>query len=414
MKKFLAIALVLMLALGMCTACGSSDDSAATDAGTSYAGQGTAVEGTTIKIGVFEPSTGENGGGGLQEILGIRYAHSLNNTITIDGTEYDIELVEVDNQSDKTAAVTAAQSLISSGVSAVVGTYGSGVAIAAGQTFADACVPAMGTSCTNPQVTLGNDFYFRVCFLEPFQGTVMASYAIDEGYTKAAIISQNGDDYSTGLAGFFKSAFEELGGTIVSEQVYQTNESDFNAVLTSIKGAEPDVVFCPSSIVTAPLVLTQARALGIEAVFMAGDTWENESLVKAAGDAAEGIVFSTFFDENDTENPVAAEFVSGFKAYLNENADALAANGGTDGVAAVSALGYDAYMAVYNAIQSLDGKGLESITSGDIRDVIPTVDYDGVTGNITFDENGDANKDIAYIKTVVDGKITFLRTQEAK
>ena len=413
MKKFLAIALALMLALCVFAGCGGGEE-ATVDEAAGYAGQGTAVEGTTIKIGVFEPSTGENGGGGLQEIQGIRYAHSLNSTVTIDGVEYAIELVEVDNQSDKTAAVTAAQSLISSGVVAVVGTYGSGVAIAAGSTFADACVPAMGTSCTNPQVTLGNDFYFRVCFLEPFQGTVMASYAIDEGYTTAAIISQNGDDYSTGLAGFFKEAFTGLGGEVVSEQTYQTNESDFNAILTSIKESNPDVIFCPSSITTAPLVLQQAEALGIEAVFMAGDTWENESMITAAGTAAEGIVFSTFFDENDTANPVAAEFVPGFKAYLNENPDALAANGGTDGVAAVSALGYDAYMAVYTAIQSLDGMGLETITSGDIRDAIPAVNYDGVTGNITFDENGDANKEIAYIKTVKDGKITFLRTQEAK
>ena len=412
MKKFLAIALVMMLAVCAFAGCGGGDEATTEDV--SYAGQGTAVEGNVIKIGVFEPTTGENGGGGMQEVLGIRYAHSLNDTITIDGTEYSIELVEVDNQSDKTAAVTAAQSLINDGVAAVIGTYGSGVAIAAGQTFADAKVAAMGTSCTNPQVTLGNDFYFRVCFLEPFQGKVVASYAIDEGYTTAAIISQNGDDYSTGLAGFFKESFTALGGEIVSEQVYQTNESDFNAILTSIKEANPDVVFCPSSIVTAPLVLEQARALGIESIFMAGDTWENESIINAAGEASEGIVFTTFFDENDTENPVASEFVKGFKEYLNSDSKNLTWNGGSDGVAAVSALGYDAYMAVYTAIQSLDGQGLEQITSGDIRDAIPAVNYDGVTGNITFNENGDANKTIAYVKTVKDGKITFLRTQEAK
>ena len=413
MKKFLAIALVMMLAVCAFAGCGGGGDEATTE-DVSYAGQGTAVEGNVIKIGVFEPTTGENGGGGMQEVLGIRYAHSLNDTITIDGTEYSIELVEVDNQSDKTAAVTAAQSLINDGVAAVIGTYGSGVAIAAGQTFADAKVAAMGTSCTNPQVTLGNDFYFRVCFLEPFQGKVVASYAIDEGYTTAAIISQNGDDYSTGLAGFFKESFTALGGEIVSEQVYQTNESDFNAILTSIKEANPDVVFCPSSIVTAPLVLEQARALGIESIFMAGDTWENESIINAAGEASEGIVFTTFFDENDTENPVASEFVKGFKEYLNGDSKNLTWNGGSDGVAAVSALGYDAYMAVYTAIQSLDGQGLEQITSGDIRDAIPAVNYDGVTGNITFNENGDANKTIAYVKTVKDSKITFLRTQEAK
>ncbi|MBR3993107.1 MAG: ABC transporter substrate-binding protein, partial [Anaerotignum sp.] len=259
-------------------ACGGGSDAPADSAVA-----GTAISGDTIKIGVFEPTTGENGGGGMQEVLGIRYANTVAPTVDINGTTYNIELVEVDNQSDKTAAVTAAQSLISSGVVGVLGSYGSGVSIAAGQTFAEAGVPAIGCSCTNPQVTLGNDFYFRTCFLDPFQGTVMASYAIDEGFTKAAIISQNGDDYSTGLAGFFKTAFESLGGTIVSEQTYQTNESDFNAILTTIKEAAPDVVFCPSSITTAPLVLQQAEALGIEAVFMAGDTWENESMITAAG-----------------------------------------------------------------------------------------------------------------------------------
>lgn len=158
----------------------------------------------------------------MQEVLGVRYANSLYPTVEINGTTYTIALKEVDNQSDKAAAVTAAQSLISQKVVAVIGSYGSGVSIAAGETFQSAGVPAVGCSCTNPQVTLGNDFYFRACFLDPFQGTVMANYAIDEGYTTAAVISQNGDDYSTGLAGFFKQAYESLGGTIVADETYQT------------------------------------------------------------------------------------------------------------------------------------------------------------------------------------------------
>jgi len=360
-----------------------------------------------IKIGVFEPTTGENGGGGAQEVLGARYANKIYNTVEINGTTYEIELVEVDNQSDKTAAVTAAQSLISSGVMAVVGSYGSGVSIAAGETFAEAQVAAIGASCTNPQVTLGNDYYFRVCFLDPFQGTVMASYAIDNGYTKAAVISQNGDDYSTGLAEYFKIAFTGLGGEIVADETYQTNESDFNAILTTVKAASPDVIFVPSSITTASLILPQAQAAGVEAVIMAGDTWENESIIS---DAAEGVVFSTFFDENDTENTVAADFVKGFKEYLAGDSAAYTLNGNTDGVAAVSALGYDAYMVIYEALKNFDG---EELTSAALRDAIAAVSYDGVTGSITFDENGDANKDLAYIKTVKDGKFVFVKTQEA-
>lgn len=413
MKKVFALALASVMTLSL-AACGGGND-AQGEAGNegSTAAAGTAISGDTISIGVFEPTTGENGGGGMQEVLGIRYANQVAPTVDINGTTYNIKLVEVDNQSDKTAAVTAAQSLISSGVVGVIGSYGSGVAIAAGQTFADAAVPAIGCSCTNPQVTLGNDFYFRTCFLDPFQGTVMASYAIDQGYQTAALISQNGDDYSTGLAAFFKQAFEGMGGTIVADETYQTNESDFNAILTSVKTANPDCVFIPSSIATATLILPQAKANGITAQIIASDTWENESIIKAAGDAAEGVAFSTFFDENDEANPIAKEFVTGFKEYLNSDPQNLTLNGGTDGVAAVSALGYDAYMAMYNALQALDGTEGE-LTSVSIRDALVNVAFDGVTGSISFDENGDAKKNVAYIKQVKDGKFEFLKTQSAE
>ena len=424
MKKILASIVAGVMVFACLTGCGAKEEvkeataaveeakeevkEGAEDVAEAVAG-GTAVADGVIKIGIFEPTTGENGGGGAQEVLGARYANKVYNTVDINGTTYEIQLVEVDNQSDKTAAVTAAQSLISSGVVAVIGSYGSGVSIAAGETFAQAQVPAVGASCTNPQVTLGNDYYFRVCFLDPFQGTVMASYAYDNGYTKAAVISQNGDDYSTGLAEYFKIAFTGLGGEIVADETYQTNESDFNAILTTVKAASPDVIFVPSSITTATLILPQAKAAGVEAVIMAGDTWENESIIS---DAAEGVVFSTFFDENDTDNTIAADFVKGFKEYLGSDSQAFTLNGNTDGVAAVSALGYDAYMVIYEALKSLDGTEGE-ITSAAIRDAIAAVSCNGVTGSISFDENGDANKDLAYIKTVQDGKFVFVKTQEA-
>lgn len=414
MKKLFALAMASVMTLSL-AACGggAQEQGGETNEGGGAAVAGTAISGDTISLGVFEPTTGENGGGGMQEVLGIRYANQVAPTVDINGTTYNIKLVEVDNQSDKTAAVTAAQSLISSGVVGVIGSYGSGVSIAAGQTFADAGVPAVGCSCTNPQVTLGNDFYFRTCFLDPFQGTVMASYAMDQGYQTAALISQNGDDYSTGLAAFFKQAFTDLGGTIVAEETYQTNESDFNAILTSVKNANPDCIFVPSSIATATLILPQAKANGITAQIIASDTWENESIIKAAGDAAEGVALSTFFDENDESNPVAKEFVTGFKEYLNSDPQNLTLNGGTDGVAAVSALGYDAYMAMYNALAALDGTEGD-LTSVSVRDAMVNVAFDGVTGSISFDENGDAKKNVAYIKQVKDGKFEFLKTQSAE
>lgn len=401
MKKFIALALASVMTFSLAACGGGGDDAAAA---------GTPISGDTIKIGVFEPTTGENGGGGMQEVLGIRYANTVAPTVDINGTTYNIELVEVDNQSDKTAAVTAAQSLISSGVVGVLGSYGSGVSIAAGQTFADAGVPAIGCSCTNPQVTAGNDFYFRTCFLDPFQGTVMASYAYDQGYKTAAVISQNGDDYSTGLAAYFKQAFEALEGTIVADETYQTNESDFNAILTSVKNSGAECVFIPCSIATATLILPQAQANGVTAHILGSDTWENESIVMAAGAAAEGVTFSTFFDENDESTPMAKDFVNGFKAFLNEDPQRVTLNGGTDGVAAVSALGYDAYMTMYHALKDLDGVEGD-LTSVNVRDALVNVNFDGVTGNITFDEVGDANKDAAYLKRVEGGKFVYVKKQ---
>lgn len=406
MRKLSLLLVIILVVSAFLVGCGGGGVTDEQDS------TGIAIDGNVIKIGVFEPTTGENGGGGMQEVLGIRYANQLMPTIDINGVTYDIELVEVDNQSDKAAAVTAAQSLISQGVVAVIGSYGSGVSIAAGETFAGNSIPAVGCSCTNPQVTLGNDFYFRACFLDPFQGTVMASYSMDEGFQNAAVISQNGDDYSTGLAGYFKKSFEQLGGTIVADETYQTNESDFNAILTKIKSANPDCIFIPSSINTASLILPQITANGIEAKVLAGDTWENASIISKDG---VGVAFSTFFDENDENNPVAAEFVEGFKEYLNSDPHNITFNANTDTVAAVSALGYDSYLAIYEALKSLDGQETE-ITSVTIRDALVTVGFDGVTGHIAFDENGDAIKDTAYIKTIDENSLDtkefkFIKTQ---
>ena len=364
----------------------------------SLAGCGKKTEEKVIKIGVFEPTTGENGGGGFQEVLGIRYAREMHPTVTINGEEYQVELVEVDNKSDKTEAVNAAQKLVSEKVSVVLGSYGSGVSIAAGQIFADAKIPAIGCSCTNPQVTEGNDYYFRVCFIDPFQGTVMANYAFQNGAKSAAVITQLGDDYSSGLGSFFKDAFAKLGGEIVSEEQFQTNQTDFKAILTNIKAANPDIIFAPSSITTAPLIIKQARELGITATIAAGDTWENSTIIENAGKDAEGVVLSTFFDEAEPANDEAAAFIKGFKEYLVKNKQ-------EDIIPAVSALGYDSYLAAIKAIETAN-----STDTTAIRDALKGVQIDGVTGSITFNETGDANKDIAFIKTIKDGRFQVLTT----
>ena len=391
MKKVLSVILAAVLTLSL-IACGNKQSTTTTNA------SGEKV----IKIGVFEPQTGENGGGGIQEVYGIRYANMIYNKINIGGEDYKVELFEVDNKSDKTEAVNAAQKLIAEKVVAVCGSYGSGVSIAAGEYFKEAKIPAMGCSCTNPQVTNGNEYYFRTCFLDPFQGTVMASYCKNHGYSKVAVITQLGDDYSEGLGNFFVKACEGNGIEVVAQEKFQTNEQDFKAILTNIKGADPQFLFAPSSIATAPLILSQARELGIECQIGAGDTWENGTIIENAHGAAEGAVVTTFYEANPaTATGEEAIFLNG-NGVVNGFSNYLTSIGQPKDIPAVSALGYDAYLAVFKAIEAAG-----SIDGNAIREALTKLSFTGVTGDISFNSDGDANKNAAYVKEVENGSFVF-------
>jgi branched-chain amino acid transport system substrate-binding protein len=363
-----------------------------------------------IKIGVFEPSTGDNGAGGKQEILGIQYANSLKPTVNIGGEEYKVELEIEDNQSVNDKAVTAAASLVNKGVSVVLGSYGSGVCMAAGDTFADAEVPAIGVSCTNPNVTALCDYYWRICFLDPFQGSVMANFAASKGCKTAYVLNMQGEDYGSGLANYFVEAFKALGGTVVGDkpETFPEGNSDFTAYINNAVNAGCDVFFAPCSTTYAALIIDQAAAQGVKFPIMAGDTWENSAILNAAKGKEVEVYCSTFFDEND-DAAAAADFVKGFKEWLNADAGNLNNNGGNDIVAAVSALGFDAYNVALTAIEAAG-----SADSKAIAEALPGVTYEGVTGSIAFDDIGDAKKDMAYIKYAnpETGEFDFVKTQK--
>lgn len=241
-----------------------------------------------------------------KEILGIQYANSLYPTVTIGGEEYKIELTYADNQSDSSKAPTAAQQLVSKGVTAVLGTYGSSCAIAGGPYFEQAKIPAIGTSCTNPQVTQGNDYYFRVCFIDPFQSVADAQFAKKQGVTKAAVITEAGDDYSAGLGTYFVKAFEALGGEVV-EVNFQTGETDFSGTMASLASQGIEAIFAPPPS-RLPFIIKQAREAGINGCILASDTWDDVSIIQRvveAGASIDGVYFSTFFIEGDDTNPAA-------------------------------------------------------------------------------------------------------------
>lgn len=375
-----------------------------------FAGCGTGAAGNVIKIGVFEPSSGDNGAGGKQEVLGIEYANSLVNKVDIGGKTYDIQLEIVDNESSNDKAPSAAAALVSAKSSIVLGSYGSGVSIAASDVFGKAGIPVIGVSCTNPQVTEGNTHYFRICYLDPFQGTVLANFAVDEFKAKTAyILTKLGDDYSVGLGNYFKQAFEELGGTVVEES-FQEGNSDYTAFLTTAVNSNADVIFAPTSTEAASLIISQAASQGVSIPLLAGDTWDSSVILDAAKGTNIKVCVSTFFDEGD-DSAAGAKFVSGFKGWLNADSTKLQNNGGNDIVAAVSALGYDAYMTAIEAIKAAD-----SADSKKINDVLWDVTYSGVTGDIAFDEIGDAVRDVAYIKSAntSDGSWNFVAIQSVK
>ena len=398
MKKFLAMILALVMALSL-VACGSKDNGQQ---------QGSDVSGDkVVKVGVFEPTSGQNAGGGKKEILGIEYAYSLKPTVTINGEEYSVQLVYADNASDANKAPSAAQTLISQGVSVVIGTYGSGCAIAAGDLFKDAQIPAIGTSCTNPQVTLDNDYYFRVGYIDPFQGAVMANFANKEkGSVNCALIIESGDDYSAGFGNYFQQEMERLGGKATVLE-FQKGEADFSTIMASIKSAGYDGIFAPVSIETAAMIISQARDAGITCPIMAGDTWDDISIAQRTGDKATEIYFSAFFDAADTSNEAGKAFVEGFTKWVAEDSARVENNGGvTDVISSVTPCGYDAYMAAVGAIEA--AQSTEGVA---IRDALATLEIPGlITGDLKFDDNGDAIKNYAVIKTIKDGQIVYFST----
>ena len=398
MKKFLAMMLALVMALSL-VACGEQGDS--------QKGDDSASGDKVVKIGVFEPTSGQNGGGGKKEILGIEYAHSLKPTVTINGEEYSVQLVYADNASDQAKAPTAAQTLISQGVSVVIGTYGSACAIAAGPLFESAKIPAIGTSCTNPQVTAGNDYYFRVGYIDPFQGAVMANFAFNEkGSSNCALIIESGDDYSAGFGNYFRQEMERLGGKATTLE-FQKGEADFSTIMASIKSEGYDGIFAPVSIETAAMIISQARDAGITCPIMAGDTWDDISIAQRTGNKATDIYFSAFFDAADTTNEAGKAFVDGFTKWVAEDATRVENNGGvSDVISSVTPCGYDAYMAAVGAIEAA-----QATDGATIRDALATLEISGlITGDLKFDENGDAIKNYAVIKTIENGEIVYFST----
>jgi branched-chain amino acid transport system substrate-binding protein len=372
-----------------------------------------------VILGEFGSLTGGTATFGKSTQKGIEMAlEEVNKAGGIQGKP--VRIVVEDDQSKPEEAATAVKKLVNQDrVLVVLGEVASSRSLAGAPICQEAKVPMITPASTNPKVTQVGDFIFRVCFIDPFQGEVMAKFARNTLKTsKAAILKDIKNDYSVGLAQFFTETFKNLGGTVIAEESYSEGDIEFRAQLTSLKAKKPDVIFIPGYYTEVGLIARQARDLGITIPLIGGDGWDSPRLIEIGGKALENTYYSNHYTQDDPR-PEVQKFLADFKAKYNEIPDAMAP------------LGYDAARIAFDAIKRsgiLDEKNIKDSyrqnpqakslmdainTPGNrerIRDALAqTGDFPGVTGLITIDENRNAKKAAVVLK-IEDGKLKYVET----
>jgi branched-chain amino acid transport system substrate-binding protein len=359
----------------------------------SCTGAKSASDASEIVVGEFGSLTGTTATFGISTKNGIEMAvDEVNKAGGLLGKT--VRVIVEDDQSKPEEAQTVVTKLINKDrVVAVLGEVASSRTMAAAPVAQQNGIPMISPSSTNPKVTQIGDYIFRVCFLDPFQGYVMAKFATDTLKVKnVAILRDIKNDYSVGLADAFIENFKKMGGNIVANESYTEGDTDFSAQLTSIKAKKPEAVFLPGYYTEVGLVVRQAKKLGLTVPFLGGDGWDSPKLVEIGGEALNGSYYSNHIAVSDP-NPVIQKFVSEYKARYGATPDALAG------------LGFDAASVLFDAI-----KRANSTDGAKIRDAIAqTKDFAGVTGKITLDKDRNAVKP-AVVLQVKDGNLEYVET----
>ena len=391
-RQFMAAAGVAVAASAL-TACGGSSASTAGSAAGSAAGS--VASGSTIKVGVLGPLTGDNSVYGQAVINGASlYIKQVNADGGVNGKQ--LEIITMDEQGDATQAVTSFTKMCDQGITALVGDVTTTPTLAVAAESADYNMPMVTASATAETVTYDaetdtvNGNVFRACFTDPFQGVKMADYAYKKlGYTKAAVIFLKGADYNEGLAENFVTEFESLGGTVVDQESYSEGDVDFKTQLTSILGKNPEMVFCPNYYQEVGQILAQAESVGLTVPFLGGDGWDG-----LEGYATANQLKDSYFCACYAKGSSAA-FEDAYKAEYGE----AYPNG-------FAPLGYDAAMTVVYGIKAAEEQGLEAGSDEYQQAVIDAIaggTIEGITGTFTFDEHHNPVKSTAIL-TYVDGK----------
>ncbi|MEO8211187.1 MAG: ABC transporter substrate-binding protein [bacterium] len=347
-----------------------------------------------ILIGEYASLTGSEATFGQSSHNGLVLAvEEINNSGGVLGKK--IKLITEDNQGKPSETQTVVQKLINRDkVVAIIGEVASSRSKAGAQICQAAKIPMVTPASTNPEVTLIGDYIFRVCFIDPFQATVMSKFAINSmKVKKVALLIDQKNAYSTGLADNFKQIFTGMGGEIVEEQKYTAGDKDFKAQLTSIKAKNPEAIFIPGYYTDVNLISIQAREIGLTCPLFGSDGWESEKLTEGkAKDALEGSFFSTHVSADDP-SPQVQNFIKKYKAKYNKEPDAM------------SFLTYDAGMILFDAMKKAGSTEGEKIKNA----LAKTKDYPGVTGIITINEQRNAIKP-AVVLEIKNGKFVYKET----
>ena len=347
-----------------------------------------------IVIGEYESLTGAEATFGQSSTNGLKLAvEEMNNSGGLLGKQ--IKLITYDDQCKPSEAATVVQKLINRDkVVGIIGEVASSRSKAGAQICQTSKIPMVTPASTNPDVTGIGDYIYRVCFIDPFQATVVSKFAINSLKVKRiAIFDDVKNAYSTGLAEFFKTQFSQMGGEVVEFQSYSAGDKDFKAQLTAIKAKNPDAVFIPGYYTDVGLIAIQAREMGLTCPLLGSDGWESEKLTEGrAKDALEGCYFSTHVS-TENPSPQVQDFIKKYKAKYNSMPDAM------------SFLAYDAGMILFDAIKRAGSTEADKIKAA----LASTKDFNGVTGKISINEQRDAVKP-AVILEIKNGQFKYKET----
>ncbi|MCM1363605.1 MAG: ABC transporter substrate-binding protein [Faecalibacterium sp.] len=385
MKRFITsiLALILVFTLASC-----NNDSVNTQMSVTETVTTVPTQDNVIKIGIIESMSGENSIGGNQELLGIKFAHKNLSTVTINEKKWKIKLEIIDDKSSYKQAKNAADKLVATGVSAIIGSYGSSLTEAVLQAISKSDIAVISSSCISSNLLQKSNNLFSLCTADSYQADILATYAYKTlGLKKAYVLSRIGDDDSQTLSYLFSQQFIKLGGKVVDGAVEKADD-DVSSLIKNAKQQKCDMIFSSLPSIYSENVVTAAYESKLSVPVLSGTNWDTHTVLESAWNY-DMQLYTAAFSKEDSSN----EFYYNIKEWINNDADALKLNGGKLNISSSTVLAYDAYNVVIRAITAA-----MSTEPAEILKNISTVNFDGISGKISFDSSGTLKRKSLFLK----------------